>query len=745
MAETLNTFGDPIDESLMADDDVAEGRKDLVLNMLQEAETFYREHVEPVQVEATEYYLAKPFGNEEKGRSAVISTDVRDTVQAILPSMMRIMFGPERVVEFKPKGPEDVEVAEQQTDYVNLIFTEDNDGFMIIHGWLKDGFIRKLGVVKWDYEDTTRVETSDHTGLTEEQVAVLAQEGDVEILVVYPQETTTDPTAPLTVYDVRLTRRIRDGRIRVYNVPNDEFWFSPGARSLKDARLVAHVREMRADELVAMGIDPEIIDDVKGKSPARAAYGSPLADSRTIDEGAQSGEFEEQQDEATRPVEYAECYVLLEDDAEVQLRKVCIVGRQHVVFDEAVDERPFALFCPDPEPHTLIGQSLADYTMDIQLIKSFLLRGMFDSLNLTLHPRVEIVEGMVNLDDLLNPEVGGMVRVRQPGMLRELLHTFVGKEAMPALGYMDETKENRTGISKAAAGLDADSLQSSTKAAVAATITAAQQHIEMLARVFAETAMRPLFKGLLRCVVKNQEHARVVRLRGEFVQVDPRHWDADMDVAVNIALGAGTAEEKLQTLAFQLQQQMQLLQMPGQPLVGFAELRNTLAKITELSGWKRSEDFYKPFTAEQEAQMQQQQAQQPPPPDPTTQALQAQLQIESQKLQLQQSKQQADLRLEAQKMQMEDDRERDRMAREFALKQQELEMKYQTTLVEADLERRVAAEKHAMDLDAQRDLEVMRMESERDTAPPAPRRKRIRLERDENGRVATAEVEEQEG
>lgn len=734
---TLDDAVEPV-----AVEDPEEERKSLVLSMLEEAEQFYRDEVEPVQSQATDYYLARPYGNEEKGRSQVIMTDVRDTVQAMLPSIMRVFTGPERVVEYKPKGPEDVEVAEQQTDYVNMLFYEDNPGFLILHGAFKDAMVRKLGIIKWHYEDLDRTETSEHTGVTEEEIGLLKQDGDVEILAVYPGEADAEG-GPLTLYDARVTRHIHDGRIRVYNIPNDEFWVNPGARSLEEARLVAHVREMRADELVAMGIDEELVEEVKGKQRS-GAFEKKLANSRAIDEGTRT-DVEDEQDEATRPVEYAECYVLLEDGGDVQLRKVCIIGRSHIVFDEAVDERPFALFCPDPEPHTLYGQSISDYTMDVQLIKSSLVRGMLDSMNLTLHPRVEVVDGQVNMDDVLNPEVGGVVRARAPGMVKEWLHTFVGKEAMPVLAYMDDVKENRTGISKAAAGLDADSLQSATKAAVAATITGAQQHLELLARIFAETGMKQLMTGLLRATVKHQDHKRTVRLRNKWVTVDPRHWDANRDVVVNVALGAGTTEEKLRTLGTILQSQLMLQQMPGQPLVGFVEIRRTMAKMAELSGWVRSDDFYKQFTPEMEQQMRQQQAQQPPPPDPTTMALQAQLQVEQGKLQLQQQKAQAELAMQERRMQMEDDRERDRMARDFALRQQEMEWKYATQAASADMDRRVAQEKHMMELSAKTDLEQQRLNAEQSNAPPAPRRKRIRLERDESGRVATAEVEEQEG
>lgn len=696
MPEENIQFGEEFDPGEQSEvvEDADEELRSLVINMLEEAELFYTGNVEPVQEKATEYYLGEKFGNEARGRSQVVSTDVRDTVQAIIPSFMRIIFGPEEVIEYAPENAEDVEAAQQQTDYVNYIIREDNPGFMLFHSWIKDAFIRKLGVVKWNYIERERVSTSRHTGVSEEQLALLADEGDLVIDKEYPNiAASEDPQAPLTLYDCTLTRRVNESRHVIENVPNDEFYTSPSARGIEDARFVAHVREMKAHELIEMGIDPQVVEDAKGK---RAQPGSALEDARSID-GGSSTNYDDEGDDATRDVEYAECYVLLEQEGETQLRKVCLVGRSEIVFDEAVDERPFAVYCPDPEPHTLYGQSLADYTMDLQQIKSMIMRGMLDSLALSLNPRTEIVDGYVNMADALNTEIGGIVRSRAPGMMREIKHDFVGREALPVLGYIDEIRENRTGISKAAAGLDADALQSSTKAAVAATISSAQQHIEMLVRVFVETGLKQLFSGLLRSVVKHQDYARTVRIRNEWVQVDPRHWNADKDVKINVALGAGTSEEKLRVLQNVVESQMALLQMGPNPVVGFAELRHSLAKMVELSGWPRATDFYKEYTQAQEMAEQQQKAQQPPPPDPTTMALQAQLQIEQQKAQIQAQSESAKHQRELQKLQAEDERERDRMAREFALRQQELELKYGLQAAEADARARTERERLIMD------------------------------------------------
>lgn len=275
------------------------------------------------------------------------------------------------------------------------------------------------------------------------------------------------------------------------------------------------------------------------------------------------------------------------------------------------------------------------------------------------------------------------------------------------LQYMDEKKENSTGISKAAAGLDADALQSATKAAVAATISAAQQQIEMIARIFAETGMKQLFRGLLRTVVRHQDHERLIRLRNEYVVIDPRYWDANMDVIVNVALGQGMTEEKLQMLGMILQDQKEQLSM-GSPLVSFVEYRNTLKRFVELAGWKNADEFYRPWGPQEQQQFEQMQSQQQQQADPTMMLVQ----LEQQKLMLQAQQAQAELQLKAQAEAMKDDRERDKMAREFALKEFELELKHQAEIEDANLKAKVAADRAAMDADIKREQVMQRMQQQ---------------------------------
>lgn len=703
----------------------------LVGGMIDAAQSFVEEVLSPERETATDYYHGRPFGNEEEGRSRVVSTDVRDTVQAMLPSLMRVFYGPERVVEYRPRNKEDIEGAEQATDYVNLVILEDNNGFVMMWGVFKDALVRKTGFVKWWWEPHKEIAESQYTGLTEEEYETLLVDPEVEIEDLTLQVVELDGQL-LNTYSLTVRRTTEDGRIRVEAIPPEEVLWNRNARTLEDALIVVHSREVKVSDLVALGFDSDELEPLAGSSRVQSSEDT----ARRFDRGATIEE--EEQDPATRPIRYNEAYALLdrEGDGHVQLTKICMGGDAHEILHldgkpaiEGIDHLPIALFCPDPEPHTLVGQSMADYTMDLQKIQSSILRGTLDSMNLAINPRMAFVEGRVNLKDLLNTEIGTLIRCTAPPdqVFREISHRFVGGDTLPMMDRIDDIRATRTGMSKASQGLDPKILQSTEKAAVGATLSKAQERLEIIARIFAETGMKQLFKGLLKTLIAHQDIPRIVRLRNKYVQVDPRTWDAKMDVVVNVGLGSGTTDEKLavlQEIATRQEAALEKLGPMGNPLVSLTKYRNTLGRMTELAGFKNSDEFWNPITEEQEQQMAQQaqeaQAQQPQG-DPATLAL---VEVEKEKAQVQVQKNQADfmfkqeeLEFKKQEAALEDDRERDKQAAEYAIRLKELEMKYGAEVDRTKLE--AETQDRRMQLDA--DTKVRLSE------------KRVRLSRDEDG------------
>lgn len=655
---------------------------------IDDAVDYVDDVISPQRATAGEYYKGEPFGNEEEGRSQVVSMDVRDTVQAIMPSIMRVFFSASNVVEYAPNGPEDVQSAEQATEYVNYCLTRDNNFFNVCYSSFKDALIRKNGIMKIWWDEEKNVETIDYTGLDEQSFTVLVSDPDVELRDVEIETSETETVGPdgmmmmsqtPATYSCTVVRTTTKGRVAVASVPPEEFLIDRQAKSLEEAEFVGHRRYVTVSDLVKMGYDLDEIEDL-GYETTEDFNGNEEAFDRNPDATILGAG---RTDLASRKIEYIEAYLYVDMDGDgiAELRRVCVGGSAYrILHNEPCDHIPFVDFCPDPEPHTFFGMSIADVVMDIQLIKSNILRNMLDSLAQSIHPRTAVVEGQVNLEDVMNTEVGGIIRMRAPGMVQPFSQPFVGQAAFPMLQYMDELRENRTGISKAAAGLDANALQSSTRAAVAATVTAAQQHIELICRIFAETGMKSLFKKALYLVTTYQDAPRMVRLRNQFVPIDPRVWDANMDVLVNVALGTGTNEEKLAFLAQIAQKQEMLIQQGGvqnNPLVDLGQYRNTLAQMLALAGFKDPNMFFKdPAT----------QPPPPPPPPPPPSPEEILAQVQAQSIQADIQKKAAELELEREEMLRKDDRERDKIDADVMLRAAEIEAKYNTQVNTASIQ-----------------------------------------------------------
>ena len=679
MAETMQ--GEMQEDEVMSEEEL----QGVISAEITDAISFIDDDIGGNRALATEYYYGQPFGDEEEGRSQVVSMDVRDTVQGILPSLMRIFFGPERVVEFAPQGPEDVQSAEQATDYVDFIFKRDNPGFKILHSAFKDALVRKVGIVKYWWDESVEVKAESFSMLDEQTMMFLTQDPDIEISAVreYPIPGMAEQNAaqgimtpPPMMYDVEIKRRIKSGKVKIEALPPEEFLIDRRAKSIDEATFVGHRTMKTVSDLVAMGYDYDEMVEVAGNgndfdNNQEYQARNPFAVISTANNG----------DPSSKNVLYIEGYLKVDFDGDgiAEMRRICTVGTGNkVIRNEIVDGRQFADFCPDPEPHTFFGMCPADVVMDIQRIKSNVQRGILDSLAQSIHPRTAIVEGQANMADVLNTEVGAVIRMRAPGMVQPFTTPFVGQAAFPMLDYLDDIKQTRTGISKAASGLDADALQSTTKAAVSATVNAAHQHIEMIARIFAETGLRKLFTGILKLVIENQDKERMIRLRNTFVPIDPRSWDANMDVIVNVGVGDGTIEDRINILNQVAMRQEMLIKETGvnNPVVSLPQYTNTLTKMLQLAGIKDSQNYFNQLPVD---------FQLPPPPEPkpTPEEMLAQVQVQSIQADIQ--KKAAELDLERQKMIMSDDRERDRVEQDGILRRYELELKYGVQIQSAEI------------------------------------------------------------
>jgi len=694
--EMMSEIGEELNPDQMTDIEL----QGIVGSEIDDAIDYIDNWVSPLRAKATEYYRGEPFGNEEEGRSQVVSMDVHDTVQAIMPSLMRIFHSSDRTVEYSPQNAEDVPAAKQATEYANFIINRDNNAFLEMHSAFMDALVRKVGIMKCYWEDNTETETINYTGLDDNALAALMSdpEVDVQIDMSTPMgEPMIDPETgqiviPPMSHDVRAVYTHADGRVKMEAVPPEEFLISRVAKSVEDAEFVAHRRVVTVSELVAMGYE---YDDVV--TMATIDDGMDMNVERRTRNPAIVNEMSSRDDPAMRKVLYIESYIKVDFDGDgiAELRKVCTAGDANKILNnEPCALAPFATICPNPEPHDFFGMSVADTVMDVQRIKSNIMRSTLDSLSLSIHPRVAIVEGMVNIDDVMSTEMGSVIRQRAAGQVQPLNVPFVGQSAFPVLQYMDEIKEARTGISKASAGLDAGALQSSTATAVAATVSAAAQHIEMIARVFAETGVKRLYELVLHNIITHQDKARMVRLNNDFVEIDPKSWNAKMDVSVSVALGRGSDTERMMMLRQigEMQKEAMATMGPQNPLTDINKMSNTLKEMTKLAGFRDVSKFWS-----DPAQFQ------PPPPQPKEPTVEEQLvQVQIQSIRADMEKKAAELALDREKMIMDDDRKRDELDADLFVKAEEMKAKYGTQLNVANI--RAEMETNRTVLKAQADI-----------------------------------------
>lgn len=638
-----------------------------------------------------EYYLGEPLGTEIEGRSQVVSRDVMDTVEWMLPPLMSTFHGAENPVEFMPVGPEDEPFAEQATDYVNHVYTVDNPGFMVTYTWLKDALIQKLGVVKSYVETYYDVERHSLGGLTEDDMALLLNDDELEVVGQAERLLKLDDGTSVQVFDVDLQRTVERKKVCVTNVPPEEFVVERHARSLDEARFCAHRTEKTRSELIEMGYDAAVINSL----PAYTADDDNADDDNTrysnedYDENAPDSA-----DPSTDLIDVTECVIFIDydDDGVAERRKVVTAGNEHVILENEEFEDPFfRVFCPIPVPHTIWGQAVADQVRDVQLVKSTLIRGMLDDLYQTIDSEKVVNVNKVGdyLEDYLTPKTPGKVyRTEQDGAVQIPLRTWSGAQAFPMLEYYDKIREGRTGVSQSQMGIDKDLLRGTTAEAYSQASTQAQQRVELIARLFAETAFKPLMSDLLRLAVKYQDKERVIRLRNEWVPMDPRSWNAEMDVKINVGLGTGDKSQQMAYLMGILQQQKEAITTPiGQLMVTPGHMFSTLEQMTKVAGFPSVDPFFRdPNSPEAQAEAQQR-AQQP---DPMQQQMQMMAQMELMKL-----------RLEQWQAVQEDDRKRDEMEADFMIKAAEIQAKHGAQVNVAQIKAMVDREREGMRQGAQ--------------------------------------------
>ena len=656
----------------------------IVQDAIENAVSFVEGEISQERIKAQRYYDGEVDLGYEDGRSKVVATKVRDTVRAVKPSLMRIFLSTAKPVEYVPRGPEDVALADQASEFMHHEFTRLN-GYRVMNDAFQDALVKKQGIVKAYWMTYPEAEIYTFTDLSDDEYTFLVEDDDVTVL-----EHSTEMSMSIDEmgvqmempsHSVKLSRASEKGELCIESVPPEEFFVDRDARNLKDAYISAHRTEMRAGDLIAMGYDPAIVLNLDSFSSGSEVTEAEVFERQGYDNDSSD---ESEQDPAMKNVSVTEAYMRIDVDGTgiPVLHKLTCGGTAYELLDfEPCDEIPFAKFEVDPEPHTFYGRSLAEIVMDDQDAATAVLRSILDNVAMTNNPRLGIVEGAVNIDDVLNNEIGAIVRMRAPGSVQELTVPFTAGQTLGALTYLDSLVESKTGVSRASMGLDPDAMQSTTKAAVQATVQAAAGQVEVMVRNLAD-GMRDLFGIMLRLMSKNVDEEQMMRINGMFVPIDPRVWDQSMDVSINVGLGTGREEEKAMALNQALQMQTMVYQNygPMNGLVSLTNIRNTLADQLAVSGIRNADRYFAPITPEIEMQMLQQQQQAQAAQGQASDPNAAFLQAEQIKAQVKMQSDMAKLQLDGQKAAASDDLKRDQMAQDLLVDAAKIYGEYGTSV-----------------------------------------------------------------
>lgn len=663
------------------DDDAIES---IVREAISDAVDFVESEIAEDRIKAQRYFDGQVDIGVEEGRSKVVATKIRDTIRAIKPSLMRVFLNTDKPVEYVPRGPEDAMQAEQATEYMHWRFNEIG-GYRLINNAFHDALVKKQGVIKVYWDNTEEAEIYEYNDLNDQEYALIVNEDGIEVLEHIEEQTIIIDQAgmeiPAAKHTLKVSRTKMYGCLKAESVPPEEFFVDRNARSIEDAYIVAHRTEMRVGELVEMGYDFDDVSELSG-------LGSSDSFSEVEDYIRRGYEQDEQEieDPTMRMVAVTEAYMKLDVDGTgiPVMHKILMGGAQYKMLDyERWGEVPFAVFEIDPEPHSFYGRSIADLLFNEQDASTAMIRGVLDNVALTNNPRKTILDGQVNIDDLLNNEIGAVVRVKQMGAMEELTTPFIAGQTLPALQYLDQEIESKTGVTKASSGLSPDALQSTTAAAVTATVQAAAGQVEVMCRNLAEGGMRRLFKLFLKLTQENVNEEQMMRLMDQgYVPVDPRTWNSSMDVSVNVGLGTGREEQKQAALmqAFQVQQQIMQTYGLNNGVVSLTNMRNSLADMLAMNGVRNVDRYFAPMNQQIEQQMMAQQQQAAQGQQQGMDQNTAYLQAEQMKAQAKMQTDQMKMQLEVQKALAENDLERDRMDQDLLVKAAEILGKYGTAV-----------------------------------------------------------------
>jgi hypothetical protein len=529
------------------------------------------------RAKAIRYYNGEIDVEAPEGRSNYVSRDVHNAVESVKPSVLAKFVSSDVVVKFNPTGPEDVKAAEQETEYINYLFTQKNNGFLILSQWFHDALLSRNGYVKVYWDEREEEETERYASLSPDEVALLLQDQSIEVVGQEINE--------YGLYALEVKRKKTYGCVKVDNLPPENCLVDHTCPSVDvgeanffgfwDYRTISYLREMGFDV-------PDDIND-GGNESYEEWVRNQYSDSTNYGDSPDA-------DPSMRMVKVRECWIKYDEDEDGKAELLhCIVVGTHILLKEGADVIPVAAVSPYPMPHRHVGRSVADDAMHYQELKSYLIRNYNDNLALVNHGRYAISD-RVNLSDMLVSRPGGVVRVEgEPaGAVMPLVHPSQGPAILQGLEYFTALEETDTGVTRYNQGMDANSLNK-TATGISKIMNASQMRIDLIARNFAEVGVKRLFWLIHKITKQNATQPEVMRLRNEWIAVDPRSWKTRYDMSISVGLGTGDKDQQLMHLQSILLAQKEGLQ------IGVARPENiyyALTKLTENAGFKDVENFW---------------------------------------------------------------------------------------------------------------------------------------------------------
>ncbi len=647
--------------------------KSMVGQQIQHSRSYLSAEIASDRQENLRYYLNRPLGNEVEGRSQVISTDVQDTIESVMPDLVEMFAASGAIWKYQPNGPEDVPFVKQMDQYVyDVIWNVDNPGFKITHDVLKDVLLEKTGILKIWWDDTRPSVKEIYEQVAEFEIAVLESDPNVEVIESSPSMLGEVEIPGL--WDIKIERTQETGRCRVEVIPSEEFLINTRSRELDETTsFCAHRRYTARSELVEQGYDPEFVwnlPTIEGNNNANLDR-SRVRHARFSDDRSALTDYGVQP-ESEREIEVYECYVLMDYEGDGISKRYLV---RTAGFDGAtlipdletgemaveIDDHPFVKAEAIRQTGRFFGRALADLCRDIQKIKSTIQRQALDGMYQITNQRAAI-SNKVDIDDWLNNDVGAAVPVNAEtavGHVVPIAPQYIDSE--PLLRYYDEVLKDRTGIAGGAEPMDPKAFHE-TFGGANLMLGQMMKRLLFYARVIAETGFKDAGKKILRTIVYNQDAPRVVRLNKKWVPVDPRRWNAALDVKVVAGLGHGTKETRLAGAMqiAQLQERVVAEIQGGSlngPFVTPEHISNSLSTICDSMSMDR-EIF---FGELDEASMQALMNPQPPEPSDLEKMAQMQAQIEQARTQLKLEQERADNQIDLLKIR-EDARQADQDA-----------------------------------------------------------------------------------